>query len=119
MSESNMPEGKIMIKPLSVNDAWQGRRFKTEKYVKYVEDVLLLLPNNITIPEKGELEITFEFGMSSRGCDWDNPCKPFGDILQKKYGYNDNRIYDAHIRKRIVRKGEEYIKFTINNLKEK
>jgi len=34
-----MIEQKINIKPLSVNDAWKGKRYKTEKYKNY-ENVL-------------------------------------------------------------------------------
>jgi hypothetical protein len=45
------------------------------------------------IPE-GRLEITFHFGMSMAS-DYDNPVKIFQDVLSKKYGFNDNRIF-AH-----------------------
>ena len=46
----------------------------------------------------------------------DNPIKPFTDCLQKKYGFNDNRIIEAHIKKVKVKKGEEYIKFELREL---
>jgi len=39
---------RLNIKPLSVNQAWQGRRFKTHKYHVFERAVLLMLPN-ITI----------------------------------------------------------------------
>jgi len=41
---------KLDIKPLSVNEAWRGRRFKTPKYSKYISDLLFILPK-IDIPE--------------------------------------------------------------------
>lgn len=102
---------RIDIKPLSVNDAWKGRRFKTDKYKSYERDVLLLL-RPMVIP-KGELVLNIEWGFSSRGSDFDNPIKPFTDCLQKKYKFNDNQIFESRIKKVIVNKGEEYIKFDI------
>jgi len=105
----------VRAKPLSVNDAWRGRRFKTDNYKIYERALLIMLPTEIFIPE-GDLEITLEFGLSNKGGDWDNPIKPFVDVLQKKYGFNDNRIYDAIVRKRIVPRGEEYIKFKLKEI---
>lgn len=61
-------------------------------------------------------KIYYEFGFSNKLSDFDNPCKPLGDVLQKKYGFNDKEIYEAHIRKQIVKKGQEYIKIRIEHL---
>lgn len=102
---------KIPIKPLSVNEAWQGRRFKTPKYVQYERDVLLLLPK-IKLPDP-PYKITYVFGLSNKLSDLDNPVKPITDILQKKYGLNDKDIYEAHLTKKITPKGKEYIEFKI------
>lgn len=102
---------KLDIKPLSVNDAWQGKRFKTPKYKKYCNDVRFLLPK-ITLPEP-PYEIHLEFGFSSKGSDWDNGIKPILDIISDHYGFNDNVIYMAMVRKVITKKGQEYIKFNI------
>lgn len=103
---------EISIKPLSVNHSWGGRTFKSAKYKKYISDVLAILPDDICIPE-GKLKIRLEFGLSSAGGDWDNPIKPFVDILQLKYGFNDSRIYRAEVIKTIVKKKEEFIRFEI------
>ena len=102
------------MKPLSVNEAWQGRRFKTDKYDAYQDEMLLRLPAG-KLPEP-PYRIFYEFGFSNKQCDFDNPCKPLGDILQKKYNFNDNEIYEAHIRKRIVKKGQEYIRVRIEHI---
>lgn len=102
---------RIDIKPLSSNETWRGRRFKTPKYKQYEKSVMTLLPK-IDVPQ-GLLELHLTFGMSSKGSDWDNPIKPFQDILQKKYDFNDNRVYKAVILKEIVKKGEEFIDFEI------
>lgn len=102
----------VNIKPLSVNEVWQGRRFKTQAYKSYEKAVLLMLPKRIELPSP-PFSITFEFGVSSKLSDWDNPIKPFQDILCKKYGIDDRDIYKGTVSKVLVKKGEEYVKFKI------
>lgn len=105
---------RLDIKPMSVNQAWQGKRFKTQAYKRYERDVMLLLkPFNIP---NGDLSIELEWGFSNAASDWDNPIKPFQDILQKKYGFNDSRVIMAKVIKKKVKKGEEYISFNITAL---
>ena len=105
---------RINIKPLSVNEAWQGRRYKTPKYKQYQETLLWLLPK-IKIP-KPPYQIYFKFGFSNSLSDWDNPVKPTQDILSKKYGFDDKLIRKAIIETEIVKKGQEYIEFDICTL---
>ena len=107
---------RVDVKPLSVNECWQGRRFKTKKYKEYEEELLYKLPSGIVVPD-GKLAVRFIWGFSSASSDYDNPIKPFQDVLQKKYEFNDNRICDARIIKHDVKKGEEYIGFEINEVK--
>jgi len=102
---------------MTVNRAWRGRRYKSSEYKLYVIGAGLLLPKSIEIPD-GPLSVYYEFGVSYSGADYDNPIKPFQDILQDKYGFNDSRIMEAHIKKVVVKKGEEYIKFSITQVKE-
>tara|TARA_R110000803_G_scaffold69326_2_gene131666 strand:+ start:5036 stop:5359 length:324 start_codon:yes stop_codon:yes gene_type:complete len=106
---------KILIKPLSINEAFQGKRFKTPKYKSY-ENHLLMLLKPLEVP-KGRLKLIATFGLSSKNADWDNPVKPFQDCLQKKYGFNDRNIYEAEIKKVDVKKGEEFIEFNLFELK--
>ena len=106
---------KVNIKPLSVNQCWRGRRFKTDKYKKYETDLLkMLLP--VEIPE-GRLKVYLKFGLSSKLADVDNPVKAFVDILQKRYNFNDKDIYKMLIVKEDVKKGDEYIDFKIMSYK--
>ena len=107
---------RIDIKPLSVNGAFKGRRFKTPEYNVYQRNVLLLLPK-IKVPAK-PLKIVYEFGFSNSLSDFDNGVKPFTDILVKKYGFDDRDIYECTIRKVIVPKGKEYVKFELTSLNE-
>lgn len=101
----------LKIKPLSVNECWQGKRYKTPAYKIYERDMLLLLPK-IKMPAP-PYEIYFAFGFSNAGADVDNPVKPLLDILQKKYGFNDNQVNRIIIEKTKVVKGEEYLHFNI------
>lgn len=57
-------------------------------------------------------------GYSNRQSDIDNCLKPFIDILQKQYGFNDNRIYSLDVTKVKTEKGEEYIAFDLLPLSE-
>lgn len=101
----------INIKPLSVNEAFRGRKYKTPKYDKFELDMLMLLPiKYIGIPP---YTLIIEFGFSSKGSDIDNCLKQTIDCLSKKYKFNDNQIYRLEVTKFIVPKGSEYIKFDI------
>lgn len=108
---------RINIKPLSVNQCWQGRRFKTRLYKDYEQELSLRLPKLVIGPYKLVLSLTV--GFSNKASDIDNPIKPFMDILQKKYGFNDNRIYKLEIEKKDVKKGSEYIDFEIKRYPDK
>ena len=100
---------KIEIKPLSVNQAWAGRRFKSPIYKKYERDLLLLLPARFYSNKK--LSIKIDFGFSSTASDIDNPLKPFLDILQKKYKIDDKHIYELRVSTTIVKNGFDYVNF--------
>jgi len=101
---------------MSVNEAWQGRRYKTPAYKQYERDVLFLLPKKIDIPDP-PYEIHFKFGFSSKSSDWDNPVKPTQDIISKKYGFNDKLIRRAVIETEIVPRGREYFEFELLSYK--
>lgn len=104
----------VNIKPLSVNLAWQGKRFKSPAYIKYEKKVLSIL-NNVKLPATN-LALTIEYGFSNKASDIDNPTKLILDILQKKYFFDDREIYELNLIKKIVKKGEEYFKFNLTTL---
>jgi hypothetical protein len=97
---------KLEIKPLSVNEAWRGRRFKTDKYNDFQSSMLLILPN-VEIKSFKRLKLTF--GMSNTLSDIDNPVKMTVDCLQKKYGVNDRDLIYLELHKVKTKKGEEFI----------
>ena len=104
----------LNVKPLSVNQCWQGRRFKTKAYKQYEKALLALLPE-IEFTYKDDLEINIVFGFSSKTADIDNPLKPVLDILQKKYGFNDRSVYRLTVDKVITKKKEEFISIKITD----
>lgn len=109
----------VNIKPLSVNKAWKGRRYKTLAYKNYEQQVLTLLPQRVHIPD-GKLELHLEFGFSSPLADFDNPVKLFVDCLQKKYRFNDRRIRRAIIDvDDSLNKGDEFVAFKLLAYKKK
>lgn len=101
----------LNIVPLSVNNCWQGRRFKTPDYKLYEKAVLLMLPaKKLPLPP---FRIDILFGFSSPLADIDNPLKPFLDLLQKKYGINDRDVFELNVKKEIIGKGKEFIQYEI------
>lgn len=105
----------IPVKPLSLNHAYRGRRFKTPELDRFKRDVALLLPENI-IP-KGKLAICYRFGVSSKNSDVDNCVKCFQDALADFYEFNDRQIYRITVEKFDVKKGEEFCGFEIMEIK--
>lgn len=108
-------KGRIEIKPISANNAFKGRKFKTDKYIAYERELLLKLPYfNL---EKRKLKLSVVFGFSSKLQDLDNSIKQTQDILVKKYGVDDRYIFELNLRKEIVPKGHEFIDFNFEYLK--
>lgn len=106
----------VSIKPLSTNEAWKGRRFKTDKYKRW-QDEFMVKMKMTTIPE-GKLGIFIQLGFSSRGSDIDNPVKMIFDTIAEKakargLKFNDNQLYKLDVEKHIVPKGKEFITFGI------
>jgi len=99
------------LKPLSANQAFTGKKVKTAAYRKYENHLLRTLPDRI-IPA-GLLVLRALVRYSSKLSDLDNALKPFIDVLQKRYGFNDNKIYKLEIFKEIVAKGKEEIVFEL------
>lgn len=103
---------ELDVKPMSVNDAWQGKRTKTKEYRSYEKECLLkmrIIPAYEEVFKCEKIELWIDYYFSSKGSDIDNPTKPILDILSKKYKFNDNKIYKLHQTKYVVKKCEEMI----------
>lgn len=89
----------LNIKPLTVNQAWQGRRFSTPAKTAYEGALRLLLPKVAVPGPYYRVEYDFylvQFALT----DWDNLCKVLQDCLVKRGIITDDRfIVDARVRK--------------------
>lgn len=80
----------IPIKPLSVNKAWQGRRFKTKDYQQFERDMLWLMPKREQV--KGDVEVHYKFYLKAYGkTDVSNLIKCLEDIIVKAGWIEDDR----------------------------
>lgn len=99
------------VKPFSANIMYQGRKVKSAAYRDHEAVLSRRLPD-IPIPD-GPLTLKILVCYSNSLSDLDNALKPFLDVLQKRYKFNDRNIYKIVARKRVVPKGEDTIKFSI------
>ena len=106
----------LNIKPISVNQAYRGRRFSTPELTAYKQEIGLRLKRG-KVP-KGKLAVQYIFGVSSKASDADNLVKAFQDAIAEVYGFNDKMIYTLQVEKRDVKKGKEYVSFAINSWSE-
>ncbi len=81
----------IPVKPLSVNQAWKGRKFKTMDHKIYERDVAYFLPHDIETL-KGELEVKYTFYLKNyKMSDAANFEKILSDILVSNRIMEDDR----------------------------
>lgn len=107
----------LNIKPFSANKMYTGRKRRSCWYKQYEKQIRSLLPSH-EIPNHGtRLQLHITFGTSTVLFDCDNIIKPLSDCIQKHYNFNDNQIYYITVRKKLVNKGKEYIKFEIKRFK--
>jgi Holliday junction resolvase RusA-like endonuclease len=114
---SNIIQLNIRTKPLSVNKAWQGKRFRSKEYKSWAEEVQLLVASELsrkTVKKiEGNLEVTVELFIKNDKCsDADNPLKPLFDTLTACGVWEDDRkIYALHVYKEHAE--EESVRVTI------
>lgn len=92
---------RVPLQALSVNKAWQGRRFKTNIYKAYEREAHILFPR---LPmQKGMVEVWYTFGLMKKSyaiSDVGNLEKCLSDILVKKgYIEDDRKIAVIHLQK--------------------
>jgi len=105
-------------KPLSVNQAWKGKRFRTQKYKDWCFRCITKLDSNSELI--GSKYIFYiDVYYSNSASDIDNCLKPFFDLLQKKYEmFDDKNVYSLVINKRICSKGQDRIEFIATEFKD-
>jgi Holliday junction resolvase RusA-like endonuclease len=107
---------QINIKPLSVNRAWKGRRFKTPDYQSFESELGYQL-KKVKVPGHS-IELILEFYLKNvKNSDADNFVKPIQDILVKNGVIEDDRfIYHLDVYKYPAE--EDSVRITINNWKD-
>ena len=108
---------RIKRKPLSVNAAWKGRRFRSVFYSVFHRVVSLLL--NVLRPkrppENRPLFGHYRWGVSNMMADTDNPTKPFQDVLFEHWGMQDHQLQFLILEKIKTPKGQEFIDFWVRD----
>lgn len=105
---------QVEIPPLSINKAWQGRRYKTPFYNDWLRDGLITLPRSDKI--LGPVEVFLTFGMRfPKKADVDNPIKCCLDLLVKR-GYLDDDVQVQALHAYKEKTDKEYIKIKILEL---
>lgn len=112
---------RLKVKPLSANQSHRatGKVYRTPAYRAYEKSVraLLLTHPRPAFAKDAKLKFTANFGVSSQ-FDLDNCVKPFIDILEKAYEFNDKNVLEIHVKKHSTKRGEEYIEFALTNIGE-
>ena len=113
----------LPVRPVSTNSMYESagsRRWKSDIYMKLERDVRKALRSRsitLNLPEIGGLEFKAVFGVSFQ-FDLDNALKPFIDILEDFYKFNDNRISHIDVRKVSTKRGQEFIEFDLHAISE-
>jgi Holliday junction resolvase RusA-like endonuclease len=103
---------RINVKPMSVNQAWKGGRYKSAVYQDYEHNLMLRLPPRTEVIDSTDIHLYIEVGILATA-DLDNIAKCFIDVLQKKYKFNDRYITFIQMTKKNVSKNHEYITFRL------
>lgn len=92
---------KIDVKPLSINDAFQGRRFRTKECVKFCNIVTMMFKAFRQAHDWTHYEIRYKFFLINHATtDYDNLIKVSQDCAVKAGLIKDDRfIYKATIEK--------------------
>ena len=104
----------IDIAPLSQNQAWAGKRYKTVDYKKY-EELLVNYFRLLDLPKiapKEKFCVYYEWHITNR-VDNSNCVKLFEDILCKYLQVNDRDVEAFYSRKKVVKKADSSIRFAI------
>ena len=105
---------KIEVKPMSVNQVWQGRRFKTQAYKQYEQDCGWFIKCPMI---KGEVKVHYKFYIKHFSIsDVDNFIKPIQDILVKNGAIEDDRKI-IKITAEKIKSENEYIEVELSTAK--
>jgi len=88
--------------------------FKSADYLQYQNDIRDQLIGTDWPFGSGQVSFKIIAGLSNRGADLDNVIKPILDTYQGVYEeFNDNKVYNIKLEKRIVKRGREFLDIRI------
>ena len=109
----------LKYKPLSVNKAFTGQRYKTPLYKVFVKAITDLLAYVAKPPKPPDTRLFahYVWGFSNNQSDVDNPTKTFQDVLFDYWGLKnkDHRVRFMILEARKCEKNEEFIGFHVDN----
>jgi len=103
---------RLDLKPLSINQCWQGKRYFTPKGKEFRELCLRLIPKKKQLTGLLGIEIIVHLKKAWLKSDVDNFLKPLLDAIVEKGLVEDDRFFtDLTIRKRSAKK--DYVEIKI------
>ena len=104
----------LELKPISVNEAYKGRKWMTDKHreFKKVAAILLSRMDFPKLKEKEPFYIIYHF-YTDASVDIDNMVKVVQDCITQCLGTDDRYIYGLYIEKHKIKRGNERIEFNI------
>ena len=92
--------------------------FKSAAYLQYQNDIRDQLIGTDWPFGTDQVSFSVVAGVSNRGSDLDNVIKPILDTYQGVYEeFNDNKVYNIKLEKRIVKRGGEFLDIGIREYK--
>ena len=82
---------ELPIKPISINQCFQGRRFRTKEFKQWQNDMLKVMPKRSKLAGGVKVAITL-FLKSIYRSDCDNFLKPIIDCIVKRGWITDDRF---------------------------
>lgn len=102
----------VQCLPLSTNKM-SGRRktYETKEYLEYRDIIAKAAGGTYGISKKDLFKLHVEVAYSNKRADADNCLKPLLDSITACVDddFDDSQVYSIHVRKRLVKKGQEYI----------
>jgi Holliday junction resolvase RusA-like endonuclease len=106
---------ELPLPALSTNKLYKGVKQRSHYYKAFRKKVFQLLKeyDSSYVNLSGNLSLSMEVGLSSPLSDLSNTLKGIEDVLSEYFSFNDRQIVSITLDKKLVNKGEEYMKIHI------
>lgn len=111
----------VQCRPFSTN-AMSGRRktYETKEYIQFRRIIAQKAGGIYGIKTTDKFRLIAEVAFSNKGADLDNTFKPLLDSIVASVDpcFDDRQVYEIKARKRIVKKGQEYLRILLEIIPE-